>query len=316
MSAAPANRPAHAPAWPALPLREWRDTYATVHMWMQIIGKTRLALAPMQNHWWQVPLYLTPRGLTTSPMPYGERTFAVDWDFIDHRLVIAADDGATRTLALGPRTVADFYADYRAALGGLGLDVHIRPVPVEVEVAVPFAQDRTHAAYDPEWVTHWWRVLVQADRVLQRFRGRFLGKASPVHFFWGSFDLATTRFSGRPAPRHPGGAPNTPDRVMIEAYSHECASCGFWPGGGAMPEAAFYAYAYPEPDGYRAARVGPASARYDETLREFVLPYEAVRAAASPDDALLEFAQSTYAAAATHGRWDRAALDRPEAEWP
>jgi Family of unknown function (DUF5996) len=304
-------------AWPALPLESWRDTYATLHMWLQIVGKTRLACAPMENHWWQVALYLTPRGLTTSGMPHGDRTFAVDLDFIDHVLALRADDGAERTLSLVPRSVAEFYAEYRAALHALGLDVRFkRRAPVEVETAIPFAEDREHAAYDPDAANRCWRILLQADRVLKRFRGRFLGKASPVHFFWGSFDLAATRFSGRRAPRHPGGAPNCPDYVMTEAYSHECSSCGFWPGGGAFEGPAFYAYAYPEPAGYGERAAGPDGARYDAAAREFILPYDAVRSARDPDAALLQFCQATYEAAADLARWDRAALDRAPREWP
>lgn len=303
-------------AWPPLPLGQWKDTYATLHMWLQIVGKTRLALAPMENHWWQVSLYLTPRGLTTSPIPAGQRTFAVDLDFLDHTLSIRASDGDTRTMPLRPRTVAEFYAEYMEHLHALQIDARIRPVPNEVVSAIPFPEDRVHAAYDADAATRCWQILRQAARVLKRFRGRFLGKASPVHFFWGSFDLAETRFSGRRAPPHPGGAPNCPDYVMIEAYSHECSSCGFWPGGDAIPEPVFYAYTYPEPAGYRGRRIGPAAAYYHQGMGEFILPYEAVRTAASPDDALLEFVQSTYEAAADAARWDRQALDRPPAEWP
>ena len=310
------ERVADAEAWPPLPFDAWRETCATLHMWLQIVGKTRLALAPMENHWWQVALYVTPRGLTTSAMPYGSRTFSADFDFLDHRLYLRKSDGATRTVPLMPQSVADFYAAYLASLRSLGLEVRIRPVPVEVERAIPFEEDGEHASYDAEAANRCWRLLVQADRVLKRFRGRFLGKASPVHFFWGSFDLAATRFSGRPAPQHPGGAPNCPDYVMQEAYSRECSSCGFWPGGGAVAEPAFYAYSYPEPDGFRDYPVRPATARYDRDLREFVLPYEAVRAAASPDDAVLDFLQSTYEAAAESGRWDRAALERPRQRTP
>ena len=304
------------PAWPALPLAEWQDTYATLHMWTQIVGKTRLALAPMQNHWWQVALYVTPRGLTTSAIPYGERTFAVDFDFIDHTLWVRASDGATRGVALVARSVAEFYAEYMAVLRSLGFEVALVPSPVEVQTAIPFAEDREHAAYDPDAAKRCWQILLQADRVLKRFRGRFLGKASPVHFFWGSFDLAATRFSARRAPRHGGGAPNCPDYVMVEAYSHECSSCGFWPGAGAIAEPAFYAYAYPEPAGYADHVVRPQGAYYHRDMREFVLPYEVVRGASAPDELLLEFAQSTYDAAAEHGRWDRAALDRARNEWP
>ena len=307
------ERAAHAAAWPPLPFDAWRDTCATLHMWLQIVGKTRLALTPMENHWWQVALYVTPRGLTTSAMPYGSRTFAADFDFLDHHLYLRLSDGATREVPLVPRSVAEFYAAYLEALRSLGLEVRIRPVPVEVERAIPFPEDREHASYDAEAANRCWRVLAQADRVLKRFRGRFLGKASPVHFFWGSFDLAATRFSGRPAPRHPGGAPNCPDYVMVEAYSHECSSCGFWPGGGAIAEPAFYAYAYPEPAGYADHPVRPDGAYYSPEVREFILPYETVRVAAAPDETLLDFCQSTYEIAADLGRWDRAALDRSPA---
>jgi hypothetical protein len=303
-------------AWPALPLAEWRDTYATLHMWTQIVGKTRLALAPMENHWWQVPLYVTPRGLSTSAMPSGNRTLAVEFDFIDHVLSVESSDGATSTLPLIPRSVADFYTAYMTALRSLGFAPTIRPVPVEVETAIPFAEDRQHASYDADAAHRCWQILVQADRVLKRFRGRFLGKASPVHFFWGSFDLAATRFSGRRAPPHSGGAPNCPDYVMVEAYSHECNSAGFWPGGGAIAEPAFYAYAYPEPAGYRERAVRPDGARYSPEAREFILPYDALRRAGDPDDALLQFLQSTYEAAADLARWDRPALERPPREWP
>jgi hypothetical protein len=285
-------------------------------MWTQIVGKTRLALAPMENHWWQVALYVTPRGLTTSSIPHGERAFTIDFDFIDHTLWMRASDGATRRIALAARSVADFYAEYMAVLRSLGLDVTLRPVPVEVQTAIPFAEDREHGTYDPAPANRCWRILLQTHRVLQRFRGRFLGKASPVHFFWGSFDLAATRFSGRPAPRHGGGAPNCPDYVMVEAYSHECSSCGFWPGAGPVGEPAFYAYAYPEPAGYADHAVRPAGAYYHREMREFVLPYEVVRTASTPDEALLEFAQSTYEAAAEHADWDRGALDRGREEWP
>jgi hypothetical protein len=302
--------------WPALPLDSWRDTYATLHMWTQIVGKTRLALAPMENHWWQVVLYVTPRGLTTSPIPHGDRTFAVNFDFLSHELSVTTSDGAIRALQLIPRSVADFYEAYLALLASLDLKVKIWPVPVEVENTIRFPEDRVHRSYNAESATRLWRLLVQADRVLKRFRGRFLGKASPVHFFWGGFDLAATRFSGRRAPLHPGGVPNVGDWVMHEAYSHECSSLGFWPGGGPIPEPVFYAYAYPEPDGFRSYPTKPAAARYSEEMREFVLPYEAVRTAASPDEALLDFAQSTYAAAADRGKWDRAALERPASRWP
>ena len=280
-------------------------------MWTQIVGKTCLALAPMANHWWQVALHVTSRGLATAPLPHGERVLTVEFDFLDHRLQVRTSDGTERALALAPRSVADFYREYTEALRSLGVAARTYARPVEVETAIPFAEDRTHATYDADAAGRWWRILLQSDRVLRRFGGRFQGKQSPVHFFWGSFDLAATRFSGRPAPRHPGGAPNCPDYVMVEAYSRECSSIGFWPGGGVMAEPAYYAYAYPEPAGYAQAPVRPDGARYDAALREFVLPYEAVRSAAEPDDALLAFCESTYAAAADRGDWDRSTLDRP-----
>lgn len=303
-------------AWPALPLAEWRESYATLHMWMQIVGKTRLALAPMENHWWQVPLYLTPRGLTTSAIPSATRSFAVDFDFLKHVLSVRVSDGVILELALTACSVADFYTKYIDALRSLGLKVALNPVPVEVETAIPFAEDHQHAAYDPGAANRCWQILLQTDRVLKRFRGRFLGKASPVHFFWGSFDLAMTRFSGRRAPRHPGGAPNCPNYVMVEAYSHECSSCGFWPGGGVIAEPVFYAYAYPEPAGYADQAVRADGAHYSPEMREFILPYEVVRTATAPDEALLQFFQTTYDAAADIARWNRAALDRAQLEWP
>jgi hypothetical protein len=268
----------------------------------------------MENHWWQVALYVTPRGLTTSAMPYGERVFAVDFDFIDHTLLVRTSDGATRKLTLVARPVADFYAEYIAMLRALGLEIEIMASPVEVQIAIPFAEDLQHASYDPDAARRCWQILLQIDRVLKRFRGRFRGKASPVHFFWGSFDLAATRFSGRPAPPHPGGAPHCPDYVMVEAYSHECSSCGFWPGAGPVAEPAFYSYAYPEPAGYAEHPIRPDGAYYHREMREFVLPYELVRRASAPDEMLLEFVQSTYEAAAIHGHWDRAALERASEE--
>ena len=301
--------PSTSEAWPSLPYEAWKDTYATLHMWTQVVGKIRTAETPWVNHSWHVTLYVTARGLTTSPIPYGERTFQIDFDFIDHRLVIATSAGAVRTVALRPRSVADFYREVTGHLGELGLAVKIHTTPNEVADAIPFERDEVHAAYDAASANRFWRALVQADRVLKAFRARFIGKCSPVHFFWGSFDLAVTRFSGRRAPRHPGGVPNFPDWVAREAYSHEVSSCGFWPGGGPMPQAVFYAYAYPEPEGFSAARVGPAGAAYDPTLHEFVLPYDVVRTAASPDAALLEFLQRTYEAAADLGHWDRPALE-------
>jgi len=303
-------------AWPALPLSEWQDTYATLHMWTQIVGKIRLARAPMRNHWWQVPLYVTPRGLTTSAIPHGRRSFEIAFDLIDHRLRIDSSDGRRRGLALEPRSVADFYWAVMATLDELDLSVEIWPHPVEVETAIPFEDDHEHAAYDPEYADRLRRVLVQADRVLHRFCTGFVGKTSPVHFFWGAFDLAVTRFSGRTAPPHPGGFPNVARWVMVEAYSHEVASFGWWPGGGAIDEPAFYAYAYPEPDGFRDAEVGPGEAYYLEEMGEFVLPYDAVRGADDPDEALLAFCRDVYRAAATLGDWDREALEREGAQVP
>ncbi len=296
-------------AWPELPLDGWRDSYATLHLYSQIVGKSRLALAPMENHWWQVAMYPTSRGLTTSPMPYDGRTVQVDFDFIDHKLLVNTSDGGSAALALVPRSVADFYAEYMALLEGLGVPVKIWPVPVELPEVVPFAEDREHAAYDPDAVNRFWRVLDKSACVMRAFRGKFVGKASPVHFFWGSFDLAATRFSGRLAPPHPGGAPNVGDWVMREAYSHELSSAGFWPGGGTIDEPAYYAYAYPEPTGYADALVKPEGAYYDRALHEFILPYEAVRSAPSPEENLMAFLESSYEAAANLGQWDRPALE-------
>jgi hypothetical protein len=295
--------------WPALPIAAWAETCETLHMLTQIVGKTRLALAPMQNHWWQVALYVTERGLTTSVMPCDERAIAVDFDFVEHSVRVRTSEGAARAIPLMQGSVADFYGEYMKALHALEIDVRLRPVPVEVVVAIPFAEDTQHASYDRDAAQRWWRVMLQADRVMKRFRGEFEGKASPVHFFWGSFDIAATRFSGRGAPVHPGGSPNCPDYVMREAYSRECSSCGFWPGGGGQ-EAAFYSYAYPEPDGYSTYPVRPAAAYYDRTMREFILPYDAVRSAHAPDEVLLDFLRSTYDAAAVCGKWDRVSLER------
>jgi hypothetical protein len=305
------STPEGADVWPSLLLEEWRETCATLHMWTQVAGKVRLAQAPHLNHWWQVPLYVTSRGLTTSPMPYGERTFQIDFDFIAHRLFIATSGGDSRAVELKARSVADFYREFMSELRALGLEVKIWTTPVEVENPIPFEEDETHAAYDPEYANRFWRVLVQAERVLQRFRSRFVGKCSPVHFFWGSFDLAVTRFSGRRAPEHPG-APNIADSITREAYSHEVSSAGFWPGGGAMPEPIFYAYAYPTPEGFKDYSVRPEKAFYSPDFGEFVLPYEAVRRAGDPDRTLLDFLQSTYEAAAELARWDRASLERAE----
>jgi hypothetical protein len=301
----------NAPAlkWPEMPLADWHTTSATIHMWSQIVGKTRLALAPMENHWWQVALYVNARGLTTSAMPYGNRSVEVQLDFISHQLLIQVSDGSHRSFALTSMSVADFFLTYIGALHELGIDPAIYASPVEVVTAIPFAQDREHATYHAHAIQQCWLVLLSTQRVLKAFRGTFIGKQSPVHFFWGSFDLAGTRFSGRPAPRHPGGAPHCPDRVMVEAYSHECSSCGFWPGD-EKSQPSFYAYAYPEPPGYAASTVMPVAARYDTTAREFLLPYEALRAAPNPDEELLRFFQTTYAAAADRGRWDRMSLDR------
>jgi Family of unknown function (DUF5996) len=305
----PSPSASRAEDWPSLPVTEWDETRATLHMWTQIIGKIRLAQAPMINHWWQVPLYVTSRGLTTSPIPYGASSFQIDLDFIDHTLQISLDDGRREGFALGPQSVADFHSALKDRMRSVGLDVQIWTMPCEIEHPVRFEDDHQHAAYDPEFVNRFWRVLVQADRVLTSFRARFLGKVSPVHFFWGSFDLAVTRFSGRRAPRHPG-APNVADKVTREAYSHEVSSAGFWPGAAGVSEPVFYAYAYPEPTGFGRAAIAPAAASYSAAFGEFLLPYEAVRQAAAPDDLLLEFLQSTYQAAADLGRWDRDALER------
>ena len=281
-------------------------------MWTQIVGKTRLALAPRENHWWHVVLHLTSRGLTTTPIPYGSRTFEVDFDLIDHRLSVKTSDGALRNIALRSRAVADFYQEYMAALVELGITVKLWPVPVEVDHPIPFLEDRIHASYDTAHVHRFFEMLSLADRVTKRFKGRFLGKSSPVHFFWGAFDLALTRFSGRRAPE-PTDAVSP---MMREAMSHEEISVGFWPGSGTVAEPAFYAYARPEPVDLAKASIRPAAAYYTRELANFILPYEAVRSAARPDDAVLDFYQSVYAAAADLARWDRAALDRPPSEWP
>ncbi|TNY38031.1 DUF5996 family protein [Thermomonospora catenispora] len=296
-----------ASAWPRLRTAEWTETRDTLHMWTQIVGKIRMVRTPPLNHWWHVTLYVGPRGLTTSAIPCERGLFEIEFDFLDHRLLIRVSDGEVRRLALEPMPVARFYAEVMAALRELGIPTRIRARPNEVERAIPFAEDRLHAAYDPEAAQAFWRQLVQAHRVLGRFRSGFVGKVSPVHFFWGSFDLACTRFSGRPAPPHPGGFPNCPDWVMTESYSHEVASCGFWPGGG--EEGAFYAYAYPEPDGYAARPAGPAAAFYSPQYRQFLLPYEAVADAADPEQTVARFLDATYAAAADLGGWDRAALE-------
>lgn len=277
-------------------------------MLTQIVGKTRLALAPMRNHWWQVTLYVTPRGLTTSAMPYGTRSAVVDFDFIDHNVILRTSEGGRSEIPLVQRSVRDFYLEYLEVLSALGIDAKIRGVPVEIETAIPFAHDTLHASYDAASANRWWRAMLQVDRVFQVFRGRFEGKASPVHFFWGSFDLAVTRFSGRPAPKYAGVVPNCPIYVMVEAYSRECSSAGFWPGGGEQAPA-FYSYAYPEPAGYGSHAIRPEGACYDPALHEFILPYDKVRRSASPDEVLLQFLQSTYEAAADCASWDRMSFE-------
>jgi len=292
-------------AWPALPLAEWKDTYATLHMWTQIVGKIRLALSPLINHWWEVPLYVSARGLTTSPIPFRGEIFEIEFDFIGHKLEIRTSSGATKATRLAPQTVADFYHDFMKTLCSLGIDVKIWPMPVEIPNPIRFDQDRTHASYDPDYACRFWRILVTADTILKEFRSHFIGKVSPVHFFWGSFDLAVTRFSGRRAPERPGA-----DRMTREAYSHEVISVGFWPGGGDINGAAFYAYAAPEPAGFRDSRVSPAKASYSQPLNEFLLMYDDVRMSESPKAALLDFCQSTYEAGATLGKWNRDDLEK------
>jgi hypothetical protein len=296
-------------SWPALPYEAWQETRASLHLWTQIVGKIRLGLTPWLNHSWHVPLYVTARGLTTSPIPYRDRSFEITFDFNRNMLEIAASDGGYRAIALEPRTVAEFHALVLAALAELGITVAITDLPCEIAGAIRFSQDRQHGAYDASYARRFWRVLLQVDRVLKQFRTGFIGKSSPVHFFWGSFDIAVTRFSGRAAPPHPGHAPGMSDAVMREAYSHEVSSAGFWPGGGGVDYAAFYSYAYPEPAGFRTAAVKPAGAVYNSAIGEFLLPYEAVRTAPDPDAALLAFLQSTYDAAANASTWDRAALE-------
>lgn len=298
--------------WPTLSYPEWKDTYQTLHLWTQIIGKVRLVRTPWVNHSWHVVFYVTARGLTTSPIPNGSGTFQIDFDFVDHKLWIATSEGEFVPLALGPMSIADFYREVMAKLAQVGVAVRIRTMPNEIPDATPFDQDTRARGYDPAKAHAYWRALTHADRVLKEFRTRFVGKCSPVHYFWGGPDLAVTRFSGRLAPPHPGGIPNLPDWVAREAYSHEVSSAGFWAGADMLPEAVFYSYAYPEPEGYAAYPVKPAAARYDANLREFVLPYEEVRRAARPDEVLLDFLQSTYEAAAERAHWDRAALERSE----
>ena len=295
--------------WPPLPLTAWRDTCATLHMWTQIVGKIRLTQTTWTNHSWHVTLYVTSTGLTTSPIPYGTRTFEIAFDFVAHELRIRTSDGGHGRVPLEPQSVATFYRRLMEVMTALGLPVRIYAKPNEVADAIPFAEDEVHRAYDRDYANRFWRVLVQTERVMKRFRARFIGKCSPVHFFWGGPDLAVTRFSGRRAPTHPGGVPNLPDRVAREAYSHEVSSLGFWPGGGAIDYPAFYAYAYPEPDGFRERAVRPDAAYYYADGGQFLLPYEAVRTAEDPDATLLAFLEDTYAAAADLGGWDRKALD-------
>ena len=298
-------------AWPELPYDAWRDTYETLHLWTQIVGKIRLARMPWQNHTWQVTLYPTPWGLTTGRMPYDGEALAIDFDFLAHQLVARTSRGAQRTIPLAPMSVAAFYASLMDALAALRMPVSIYPKPSEIESRLPFDEDDVHRSYDPEYAARCSRVINTAADVLTRFRSRYYGKSSPVHFFWGAFDLAVTRFSGRVAPPHPGGIPNLPDRVTRDAYSHEVSSAGFWPGGPTAPYPFFYSYAYPEPKGFAGVKVFPAAARYDTTLHEFILPYDDVRRADDPEQTLLAFLQSTYVAAADLAAWDRRSLEVP-----
>ncbi|MGZ5274708.1 MAG: DUF5996 family protein [Caldimonas sp.] len=294
------------PAWPRLDYAAWRDTGATLQLWTQIVGKVRLALTPWLNHGWHVPLYVTARGLGSSPIHAGRTMLQIDFDLVDHRLIIRSSEAPERSFALVPMSVAAFYRRFMAELAAIGVAVAIDPTPNEVPEPIRFAHDETHAAYDAAAVHAFWRALVQVDRVFHLHRTAFLGKASPVHLFWGSFDLAVTRFSGRPAPLHPGGVPGLPDAVTREAYSHEVSSAGFWPGNDAYPQAAFYSYAYPAPPGFSEARVEPAAASWSAAMGEWLLPYEAVRSAADPDATLLRFLETTYRAAASLGHWDPA----------
>ena len=295
-------------AWPPLAFESWRDTAMTLQLWTQVVGKIRLASTPWVNHSWQVPLYVTARGLATSPMPNGKEAVELEFDFIAHRLVGRSSNGALAELALQPMTVADFYHSALSLTQELGMNAQIHPIPAELPGAIAFPDDRLHHSYDAEAVHRFWRALLQADRLFKLFRTAFLGKASPVHFFWGSFDLAVTRFSGRQAPLHPGGVPGLADSVTQEAYSHEVSSAGFWPGSESFPRAVFYSYAYPQPEGFAQAKM-PAGAVYETTLGEFILPYDTVRASSDPDALVMDFLQASYAAAASLGRWDRAALE-------
>lgn len=292
-------------SWPDLPLAAWKDTRDTLHMWMQIVGKVRLELTPVVNHWWNVPLYVTPRGLATSAMPYRDRTLNLLFDFIDHRLVLEMNDGSRKSIPLAPRTVADFYREVMAMLHAANIEIKIWRMPVEIPNPIPFDEDRIHASYDREYARRFWRILVSIDAVLHEFRSRFIGKSSPVHFFWGSFDLAVSRFSGRRAPERQNA-----DSITREAYSHEVSSVGWWTGGGEVDAPAFYSYMSPEPDGFKTHRVRPAQAHYHNTLGEFILMYDDVRRAPSPTAALLDFCQSTYEAGAQLAHWDRASLER------
>lgn len=296
--------------WPELPFEAWSDTYTTLHLWIQIVGKIRFAQTQWVNHSWHATLYVTARGLTTSPIPYGTTAFQIDFDFIAHKVTIETSDGRIAGLSLEPQSVATFYRRLRNELAKIDLHIKIRGIPSEVSNPIPFEEDESHAAYDPEFANRFWRVLVQADRVFKKFRGSFIGKCSPVHLFWGGLDLAVTRFSGREAPEHPGGIPGLPDWITREAYSHEVSSCGFWPGGGPIAYPVFYSYAYPEPVGFSAAPIKPAAAFYSPAFREFMLPYDAVRQAESPDGILLQFLQTTYEASANLANWDRNALER------
>jgi hypothetical protein len=291
--------------WPTLPLEAWKDTYATLHMWTQVVGKIRLEQTPLVNHWWNVPLYVTPRGLTTSAMPYEHKSFEIEFDFIDHQLLIECSDGTSTSIALRPRSVADFYHEVMKALSSLGIEIKIYTTPVEIPDPIPFTEDHVHAAYDAEYATRFWRILLQSARVFEEFRSRFIGKVSPVHFFWGSFDLAVTRFSGRRAPEREGA-----DLITREAYSHEVISHGFWPGSGNIQQAAYYAYAAPEPAGFPQAKILPATAFYNTETSGFVLTYDDVRQAATPAATLMEFLQSTYEAGAKLANWDRQSLER------
>ena len=300
--------------WPRLRVDDWTETRDTLHMWTQIVGKVRLTQAPMLNHWWQVTLYVTPRGLSTGTIPHRGGLFDLELDFVEHHLRLRSSDGGERLVGLSSRPVADFYHEIMAALGGLGIEATIDTKPNEVDPAIPFDQDHQHSTYDPHAAHLFWRQLVHADRAMGEFRSHFVGKVSPVHFFWGAMDLACTRFSGRAAPEHPGGAPNCGDWVMVEGYSHELSSAGFWPGGG--EEGAFYAYAYPEPDDFSHHPVRPEAAYYSVENRQFLLPYEAVAEAENPDRDLQDFLHSTYRAAADLGRWDRMSLEDDPARWP